>query len=309
MVDKDTLRRHGQSADGRTRLAVEFERFRPYLRSVAYRMTGSTAEAEDALQECWLRLDRSPPDETADLRPWLTTVVSRICLDMLRARRSRREESAGSWLPEPVVDRYDSPEDQTVRADAVGLALLVVLETLSPPERLAFVLHDVFAVPFDEIGPIVGRSPEAARQLASRGRRRVRAAPPEPDADRAIGRRTVDAFLAAARGGDLTDLLELLDPDVVLHLDVGARPAGARPAGAQPPVRGARQVAEFLRSGAPLFAPLCRSAIVNGGPGLVVGPPGRVIGVVGLTLVDGRVREVDIVADPEKLERVRNAGW
>ena len=304
MADDDTVHRHEQPADRRTRLAVEFERFRPYLRSVSYRMLGSMAEAEDALQECWLRLDRRPPDETADLRPWLTTVISRICLDLLRARRSRREESAGSWLPEPVVDPYDAPEDQAVRADAVGLALLVVLETLSPPERLAFVLHDVFAVPFDEIGPIVGRSPEAARQLASRGRRRVRSAPPEPDADRAIGRRTVDAFLAAARGGDLTDLLELLDPDVVLHLDVGARPGVA-----QPPVRGARQVAEYLRSGARLFAPLCRPAIVNGGPGLVVGPPGRVIGVVGLTLVDGRVREVDIVADPDKLERVRREGW
>ena len=290
--------------DRRSRLAGEFERHRPYLRRVAYRMLGSMAEAEDALQECWLRLDRRPPQETAGLRPWLTTVVGRICLDMLRARRSRREDYPGSWLPEPVVTPYDSPEEDAVRADSVGLALLIVLETLDPAERLAFVLHDVFAVPFDEIAPIVGRSPEASRQLASRARRRVRAEPPESREDPVVQRHVVDAFLASARDGDLEDLLELLDPDVTLHLDVGDRPQLA-----QSPRTGARQVAEFLRTGAPLFAPLCRPAIVNGGPGIVVGPPGRIVGVVALTVSDGRIREVDIVADPVKLERVRRGGW
>jgi RNA polymerase sigma-70 factor, ECF subfamily len=289
-----------QHADRRSRLAGEFERHRPYLRRVAYRMLGSMAEAEDALQECWLRLDRRPPAETADLRPWLTTVVGRICLDMLRARRARREDYAGSWLPEPVVAAYDSPEGDAVRADSVGLALLVVLETLDPAERLAFVLHDVFAVPFDEIAPVVGRSPEAARQLASRARRRVRSAPPEPTTGPAAERHVVDAFLAAARGGDLEALLELLDPDVTLHLDVGGRPELA-----QAPRNGPHEVAAFLRSGAPIFAPLCQPAIVNGGAGIVVGPPGRIIGVVALAVVGGRIREIDIVADPRKLRAVR----
>ena len=291
-------------AEARSGLAHEFERQRPYLRRVAYRMLGSMAEAEDALQECWLRLDRRPPDETGDLRPWLTTVIGRLCLDMLRSRRSRREDLAGSWLPEPIVLPFDSPEEDVTRADAVGLALLVVLERLTPAERLAFVLHDVFAVPFDEVAAIVGRSPEACRQLASRARRRVRAAPPEPQEGRAVQRHVVDAFLAAAREGDFEDLLEVLDPDVVLHLDVGDRSELA-----QPPLVGAREVAEFLRSGAPIFAPLCRPAIVNGGPGVVVGRPGRVIGVVGLTLVASRVREVDIVADPRKLRQLQLDGW
>ena len=285
--------------DGRSLMALEFERHRPYLRGVAYRMLGSMAEAEDALQECWLRLDRRTPSERGDLRPWLTTVTSRICLDVLRARRARREHHAGSWLPEPVVVAYDSPEADAVRADSVGLALLVVLETLNPAERLAFVLHDVFAVSFEELAAVVGRSPEASRQLASRARRRVQAARPEPDADLAVQRRIVDAFLAASREGDFESLLSLLDPDVVLHLD-----AGDRPQLAQSPVSGARQVAEYLRSGAPLFAPLCRPAIVNGVAGFVVGPPGRLIGVVGVTVVGGRIREVDIVADPGKLGRI-----
>jgi RNA polymerase sigma-70 factor (ECF subfamily) len=207
-------------------------------------------------------------------------------------------------LPEPIVVPYDSPEEATARAESVGLALLVVLETLRPAERLAFVLHDVFAVPFEEIALIVGRSPEACRQLASRARRRVRAAPPEPGERTIVQRHVVDAFLAAAREGDLEDLLKLLDPDVALHLDVGGRPQLA-----QPPLAGARQVAEFLRSGAPIFAPLCRPAMVNGGPGIVVGPSGRVIGVVALTVVDGNIREVDIMADPMKLRRVQLDGW
>jgi RNA polymerase sigma factor (sigma-70 family) len=277
-------------------LAAEFERHRPYLRAVAYRMLGSTTEAEDALQEAWLRLDRRTPDDTSNLRPWLTTVVGRICLDMLRARKSRRENFADSWLPEPVVTTGDSPEKDAVMADSVGLALLVVLETLTPAERLAFVLHDVFAVPFDEIAAVVGRSPTAARQLASRARRRVQAAKPQPDADLAVQRRVVDAFLAAARGGDFEALLSLLDPDVVLRTDGGGRGPLARPA-----VTGAADVAAVLQTRARTFAPLGRQVTVNGGPGLVIGPPGKVIAVVGLTVVEGRIREIDIVGDPAKL--------
>ena len=291
------------SAGGRrSALAEEFERHRPHLRAVAYRMLGSMAEAEDALQECWLRLDRRPPADTAGLRPWLTTVIGRICLDALRARRSRREDVAGSWLPEPIVASVDSPEAGVVHADSVGLALLVVLETLSPAERLAFVLHDVFAVPFEEIAAVVERSPAAARQLASRARRRVRAARPEPDADLRIQRHVVDVFLAAARAGDFDGLLALLDPDAILRLDTGPV---AFPARRMPPVFGALPVAEALRAGSVTFAPHGRPAIVNGGPGLVVGPPGRIVGVVGITIVAGRIREVDIVADPAKLRRAR----
>jgi RNA polymerase sigma-70 factor (ECF subfamily) len=282
--------------------AQEFERHRPYLRSVAYRMLGSVAEAEDALQECWLRLNRRGPDEADDLRPWLTTVVGRICLDLLRARRSRREAYAGSWLPEPIVGASGSPEDEAVLADSIGLALLVVLEALTPAERLAFVLHDVFAVPFDEIAAVAGRSPAATRQLASRARRRVRATKPEPDADLAVQRRVVDAFLAAARAGDFEALVALLDPDVVLRTDGGGHGPLARP-----PVTGQAHVAEVLRARAVSFAPLGRWALVNGGPGVIVGPPGHVLAVVGLTVVHGRIREIDIVGDPTKLRRLGQA--
>jgi RNA polymerase sigma factor (sigma-70 family) len=288
-----------QPLDSRARLAGEFELHRPYLRSVAYRMLGSVTEAEDALQECWLRLDRRPPDEAVEIRPWLTTVISRICLDMLRARRSRREDYAGSWLPEPIVVADDSPEEETVLADSVGLALLVVLETLTPAERLAFVLHDVFAVPFEEVATVVDRSPDAARQLASRARRRIRAARPEPDADLPVQRRVVDAFLAAARSGDFEALLSLLDPDIVLRTDGGGHGPLARP-----PVRGATEVAKVLIAQARFFAPLGRRAVVNGGPGVIVGPPGRVVAVVGLTVSGGRIREIDIIGDRSKLGSV-----
>lgn len=287
-----------QPDDGKTWLAGEFERHRSYLRSVAYRMLGSVTEADDALQEAWLRLDRRTPADTSDLRPWLTTVTGRICLDMLRTRRSRREDYAGSWLPEPIVGTEESPEEATVLADSVGIALLVVLETLTPAERLAFVLHDVFAVPFDEVAGVVRRSPAAARQLASRARRRVQAARPEQDADLGVQRRVVDAFLAAARGGDFEGLLALLDPEVVLHTDGGGHGPLARP-----PVEGAPEVATVLAARAQLFAPLCRIATVNGAPGIIVGPPQRVIAVVGLTVVDGRVREIDIIGDRAKLDR------
>jgi RNA polymerase sigma-70 factor (ECF subfamily) len=287
----------------RTWLADEFERQRPYLRSVAYRMLGSVTEADDALQECWLRLDRRPPDDLAGLRPWLTTVVGRICLDMLRTRRSKREDYAGSWLPEPIVGAADggramvSPEDDAVMADSVGLALLIVLETLTPAERLAFVLHDVFAVPFDEIATVVDRSPTAARQLASRARRRIHAAKPEPDADLAVQRRVVDAFLRAARAGDFEALISVLDPDVVLRTDGGGQGPLARP-----PVAGVEPVVEVLRARVATFAPLGRPIVVNGGPGVIVGTPGHVIAVVGFTVANGLIREIDIMGDPAKLQ-------
>src|ERR671914_620564 len=222
-------------------LAAEFERHRGHLRGVAYGMLGSISEAEDAVQEAWLRLDRSDPGGTNDLRGWLTVVVGRICLDILRRRKSRKEQLAGSWLPEPMVHvgNHAGPERDTVMADSVGLALLVVLESLTPAERLSFVLHDVFGVPFDEIAPMVERSPAATRQLASRARRRVRAEAPEPDVDLAVQQRVVDAFLAAARDGDFEGLLRVLDPDVVLRVDGG--PNAPRPF-AQPPIVGsARQ--------------------------------------------------------------------
>jgi RNA polymerase sigma factor (sigma-70 family) len=292
-----------RSRDVSQLLSQEFERHRPYLRGVAYRMLGSVTEADDALQETWLRLDRRPPAELADLRPWLTTVVGRICLDVLRSRRARREDYAGSWLPEPIVvdaSQDASPEEDAVLADSVGLALLVVLETLSPSERLAFVLHDVFAVPFVEIGRLLDQSPTAARQQASRGRRRIQAARPEPDADVAVQRDIVDAFLAASRAGDFDRLVTMLDPDVVLRFDGGGRGSWARP-----PAQGQPAVLEVFRSGAAQFAPHGRPALVNGAPGIVVGGPGRVVAVVGLTVVHGLIREIDIIGDQAKLRRLR----
>ena len=279
-------------------LADEFERHRGHLRSVAYRMLGSVTEADDAVQEAWMRLDRSDPGGTDDLRGWLTTVVGRISLDALRRRKSRREQFAGSWLPEPIVrlSTDAEPERDTVMADSVGLALLVVLESLSPAERLAFVLHDVFGVPFEEIAPVVERSPAAARQLASRARRRVRSQAPEPDADLAVQRRVVDAFLAAARDGNFEGLLQVLDPDVVLRVDGGPN---APPAFARPPIVGAEAVAraaENFRGGADRTEPV----IVNGAAGLLVRFPARSI-VGAFTVVDGRIVAIDIIADPDKL--------
>jgi RNA polymerase sigma-70 factor, ECF subfamily len=266
---------------------------------VAYRMLGSVSEADDALQESWLRLSRSDPSRIENLGGWLTTVVGRVCLDMLRSRRSRREEPLGPHVPEPIVSREDGvdPEHEALLADSMGLALLVVLETLAPPERLAFVLHDMFGVPFDEIAPIVGRSPAAARQLASRARRRVQQDAPEPDADLARQREVVDAFLAAARGGDFEALLELLDPEVVLRVDRGA----ARPAGRE--VRGATAVLEQVLSyaGGARFA---RPALVNGAAGFVVAPQGRPVAVAGFTVADEKVVEIDLLADPERLRRL-----
>ena len=282
-------------------LAQEFEEHRPHLRTVAYRMLGSVTESDDALQEAWLRLSRADRAHVDNLGGWLTTVVGRVCLDMLRSRRARREDYVGSWLPEPVVslDESTNPEDEALIADSVGLALLVVLETLTPPERLAFVLHDMFAVPFDEIGEIVGRSPDAARQLASRARRRVRGAPLNEEVGLARQRELVDAFLAASRAGDFEALVAVLDPDVVFRADTGP---GSRLA--RPPVEGAEPVARrVLERGRPL-ADLAQPALVNGGAGLVVGRPGQPIAVVSFTIAHGRSAAIDLITDREKLARV-----
>ena len=279
-------------------LAEQFEANRPRLNAVAYRMLGSVSEAEDAVQKSWLRLSRSEPDRIGNLGGWLTTVVGRVCLDMLRARRARREEYVGSWLPEPIVsdDDGDHPEQEALLADSVGLALLVVLDTLTPAERLAFVLHDMFAVPFEDVGEALHRTPAAARQLASRARRRLRGATPNPDADLSRQREVVDAFLAAARSGDFDGLVAVLDPDVVFRADTGGVPPRARP-----PVSGAEEVARrILARGAP-FAPLARPAVVNGAAGLVVASPRRPIAVIGFTVAGGRIVAIDLVADPAKL--------
>jgi RNA polymerase sigma factor (sigma-70 family) len=287
------------TADDRDWLAEEFEAARPHLRAVAYRMLGSMAEADDAVQEAWFRLSRSDAVAIENLKGWLTTVVGRVCLDLLRARRARREEYVGTWLPEPIVstDPADDPEQEAMLADSVGLALLVVLETLTPAERLAFVLHDMFGVSFDEIAQVVGRSPTAARQLASRARRRVRGATPTADPDLALQRRVVDAFLAAARSGDFEGLLEVLDPDVVFRADVGV-------SGARPPVVGADAVAGVILSRGVRFAPLARPAIVNGAAGLLVPARRGLRAVLGFTVSDGRIVELDLILDTEKLRRV-----
>jgi RNA polymerase sigma-70 factor (ECF subfamily) len=281
----------------------QFEKERAHLQAVAYRMLGSVSEAEDALQEAWLRLSRADSDAVENLAGWLTTVVGRICLDMLRTRRSRREDYVGTWLPEPIVTEGEAgdPASEAVLADSVGLALFVVLETLTPAERLAFVLHDMFAVPFDEIAPIVGRSPAATRQLASRARRRVQGGAPVPDVDLSRQREIVDAFLAASRAGDFEALLEVLDPEVVFRADAGAASRLARG-----PITGAEDVArQVLRRGTRL-APMARPAIVNGAAGVVVGPVGRPFAVVGFTVAGNRIVAIDLITDPDKLAGLRD---
>lgn len=280
-------------------LAVEFERHRGHLRAVAYRMLGSVSESEDAVQEAWLRLDRSDPGGTDDLRGWLTVVVGRICLDVLRRRTARREQLAGSWLPEPIVCTQAAwdPERNMEMADSVGLALLVVLESLTPRERLAFVLHDVFGVPFDQIAPVVERSPAATRQLASRARRRVRAEAPQPDADLAVQREVVDAFLAAAREGDFEALLQVLDPKVVIRIDGG--PNAPRPL-ARPPIVGVEAVAGEIRNFRGGVGGRVEPVLVNGAPGLVLHYPARSI-LGAFTVANGRIVEINVIADPEKL--------
>jgi RNA polymerase sigma factor (sigma-70 family) len=282
-------------------LAERFEEHRPHLRAVAYRMLGSLSEADDAVQEAWLRLDRSDSGGVRNLGGWLTTVVARVCLDQLRSRRSRREEPRGVHLPDPILGREDAgdPEQEALLAEGVGLALLVVLETLAPAERLAFVLHDMFAVPFEEIAAIVGRSPAAARQLASRARRRVREGATVPDADLPRQQAVVGAFLAAARRGDFDGLLAVLDPDVVLKADRGAMPAGASVV-----VHGAPAVAEQALSFASGLARFAQPALVNGAAGMVVAPGGRPVAVLGFTVAHGRIVEIDILADPERLGRL-----
>jgi RNA polymerase sigma factor (sigma-70 family) len=282
-------------------LAERFEEERPQLRRIAYRMLGTVDEADDAVQEAWIKLSRSDDSKVENLGAWLTTVVSRVCLDMLRARRSRREEFVGSWMPEPIVaiDSAPTPEEEALIADGVGLALYIVLETLDPAERLAFVLHDMFAIPFDEIARIVARSPEAARQLASRARRRVQGATPVPDVELAEQQRVVEAFLTAAREGDFDALLELLDPGVTLRVDAGPGSPLAQEA-----IVGADTVlAEAQRWSA--LAPYSRPAIVNGVAGAVVERRGGgLFAVVAVTVVHGRITALDFVLDPTKLARV-----
>ncbi|HEX6699312.1 MAG TPA: RNA polymerase sigma factor SigJ [Gaiellaceae bacterium] len=288
-------------------LAARFEDHRPHLRAVAYRMLGSVSEADDAVQEAWLRLSRADAGAVENLGGWLTTVVGRVCLDVLRTRRSRREDYVGSWLPEPIVsvDTETDPELSALLADSVGLALLVVLETLTPAERLAFVLHDMFGVPFDEIAPIVDRTPAAARQLASRARRRLHGTAPvvEPEVDLARQREIVDAFLAASRAGDFEGLLAVLDPEVVFRVDAGAATPLARA-----PVAGAAAVARQVLARGTRFAPHARPALVNGAAGVVVGRGRRPFAVVGFTIARDRIVAIDLIIDPAKLQRVDTAG-
>jgi RNA polymerase sigma-70 factor (ECF subfamily) len=286
--------------DEREWLAERFEAHSAHLRAVAYRMLGSLSDADDAVQEAWLRLNRADTSDVVNLGGWLTTVVGRVCLDMLRSRNSHREESLDGHLPELIVSREDrvDPEHQALLADSVGLAMLVVLETLAPAERLAFVLHDMFAVPFEDIAPVVGRNVAATRQLASRARRRVRGSAPVPDADVTRQRAAVNAFLAAARDGDFDALVAVLDPDVVLRAEFGSGPARR--------LRGAATVAQQ----ASLFwqwaggAVTVRPALVNGVAGVVASQGDTVLSVLAATVVGGRIVEIDILLDPKRLSQL-----
>jgi len=283
--------------DERDWLAQRFQEHRPRLRAVAYRMLGSVSEADDAVQETWIRLSRSAADEIDNLEAWLVTAVGRVALNMLRSRRTRREEPLDGRLPDLIVDRADGidPEHEALLADSVGLALFVVLETLTPAERLAYVLHDMFSVPFDEIAGILGRSPDATRQLASRGRRRIRYADATPDADMAAQQEVVKAFLAAARDGDFASLVAALDPDVVRRADLGR--------GVLDEVRGAEAVARGAMA-ASLLGLEVRPVLVNGAPGWVSLRDGKVFAVAALTLRNGRITEIDILLDPVRLTRL-----
>lgn len=278
-------------------LADRFEESRAHLCAVAYRMLGSFAEADDAVQDTWLRVSRSGAGNVENLGAWLTTIVARVCLNILRSRNTRREVELGPHLPDPEVR---SPEDEALLADSVSLALLVVLDTLTPSERLAFVLHDMFQLPFDEIAPMVDRSPAAARQLASRARRRVKGAEiPAPDADLARQRQVVDAFFQAARGGDFDALVAMLDPDVVLRSDTGGRRSGIPSM-----IQGAAAVARQAR---PIPNSELHSVTVNGAPGVVVTVGGRPIVVMGFIVAEGRILEIDAIADPARVRRVAAA--
>lgn len=285
-------------------LAARFEEHRDHLHGAAYRMLGSLTEADDAVQEAWLRLSRSDVDEVRNLGGWLTTVVGRVCLDMLRARARRREDPLDVALPDPVVEEYveaRGPEHEALLADSVGLALLVVLDTLSPAERLAFVLHDMFGLPFDEIAPIVDRTPATAMQLASRARRRVRGSAPVSEHDLRRQHEVVDAYLAASRAGDFEALLAVLDPDVVLRADVGALPISGKRV-----IRGAAAVARqaLFFSSPEAGAVEGRVVLVNGAVGAVASRDGMPIGVVAFTIAGGLVAELNILADPERLRRL-----
>jgi RNA polymerase sigma-70 factor (ECF subfamily) len=277
--------------------AERFEQHRPHLRAVAYRMLGSLSDADDAVQEAWLRLSRSDTSDVENLRAWLTTVVARVSLNMLRARATRREEPPSVHFPDPIVDPADGtdPEHEALLADSVGLALLVVLETLSPPERLAFVLHDMFAVPFDDIATILDRSPQAARQLASRARRRVQGERTDPDPDLDRQREVVDAFLAAAREGNFEALVAVLDPDVVLRADLGG--------GVTREVRGVEAVLNQARAYSQVGL-VMHHALINGAVGMVSTRNGRPFSVGGVTVRDGKIVAMDILADPERLEQL-----
>jgi RNA polymerase sigma factor (sigma-70 family) len=278
----------------------EFERNRSHLRSVAYRMLGSISEADDAVQEAWLRLNRAGTEEVENLRAWLTVIVSRVCLDMLRARRARSEELFDGSLPEPVVtfEEPNDPAHEVLIADSVGLALQIVLEMLTPAERLAFVLHDMFGMPFEEIAPIVERSVPATRQLASRARRRVRGAEPNSEADDAQQRAVIAAFLAASREGNFDALLEVLDPNVVMRIDAGQLSAPSE-------VHGSREVSAMVLAQGTPRAPFGRPAIVNGAPGVVVARGGQVLAVAAFTTAGGRITSLTVIADPDKLRHVR----
>jgi RNA polymerase sigma-70 factor (ECF subfamily) len=282
-------------------LAERFEAHRSRLRAMAYRMLGSLSEADDAVQESWIRVSRADATSIENLGGWLTTIVARVCLNILRARKTRREEPLGVHVPDPIVSRVDGvdPEHEALLADSVGLAMLVVLEALAPAERVAFVLHDVFAVPFEEIAPMVGRSPAATRQLASRARRRVQGAAAVPDPDLGRQREVVEAFLAAAHGGDLEGLLAVLDPDIVMRGDRGAALAGARTE-----VRGAAAIA----AGAVTAARLALSSqvvLVNGAIGIVAwAPDGRPFSVMGFTVAHGKIVAIDALSDPERLSQL-----
>jgi RNA polymerase sigma factor (sigma-70 family) len=278
-------------------LAERFEEHRTHLRAVAYRMLGSLSEVDDAIQEAWLRLSRADATGIDNLGGWLTTVVARVCLDMLRSRQSRREEPFTPDAPEPVATgtRGSSPEQEALLADSVGVALLVVLDRLTPAERLAFVLHDMFAVPFEEIAPIVGRSAEATRQLASRARRRVRGGAAVPGPDRARQREVVDAFLAALRGGDFEGLLAVLDPDLVVRTDLTVL-SGAPPAEVRGAAVWAKQAVAFGH-----LARLVRPALVNGVIGVVMAPRGRLSRALTFTIANGKITEIEVIGDPARL--------
>ncbi|MEE4492948.1 sigma-70 family RNA polymerase sigma factor [Streptomyces sp. BE230] len=281
--------------DDRTALAERFEEDRSHLKAVAYRMLGSASEADDAVQESWLRVAQADVGGVQNLTGWLTTVVGRVCLNMLRTRRTRREDPLDVYDRTPGPGEGDDPEQEALLADSVGLALLVVLDTLAPAERLAFVLHDMFAVPFAEIGPLIDHSADSARQLASRARRRVKGGATSPDADLPRRRRVVEAFLSASRGGDFDALLALLHPDVVLHADRSVIPTPEPVV-----VRGARTVAKgaMAATGRALFTGV---ALVDGAVALAMAPQGRLRLVLGFTIVDGLITEIDVVADPDRL--------